>query len=263
MERLEPAARALAAPVTTYGVTITMSQATVDALTKSGYLLYALKAVASSDKAGVPVVWLRSAYGLTTNVEWCEQYQAYTSPQSLSPTTPITAAASYPIAVGQTLEVRTPAGTGAVVGGGVADAIAILDRTTTAFACGPALPCNGAPTSPICAFPLYGNNVQVFGPVLRVLLLFSTTDAPPGLPVRTAWGPGILIDFESADTRQVTFDLNDAWGWDGGAWAKTVDALDDVVPLLMLPLPPSVERAARDHWQSYATKENNDDETRC
>lgn len=65
---------------TSYGVTIIMPQATVEALSTGTYSLYAFKAVQTNAGGGVPLVWFKSDdFGLNTDVSWEIQYQAYTS----------------------------------------------------------------------------------------------------------------------------------------------------------------------------------------
>jgi hypothetical protein len=219
-------------PAVARQVIITMSPATVDALFDSGYFLYGFKAVGAWDKAGVPLVWLRTqGYSLSTVVAWQERYEAYTSPS-----TPVQAIASYPIALDQTLCVEHPSGTGTVIQGGAPGAISIENRTATPFACGISQPVNGG-FAPLCQLPLYGRDRRTFTPLARVLLLFSAQPRPPGTIARTADGPGVLIDFGDVSTREVTFDVNTGWRWGGGVWAHEVGVGADIVPLLVVPPP--------------------------
>ena len=56
---------------------------------------------------------------------------------------------------------------------------------------------------------------------------------PPGAIVQTAFGPGLLIDFAAAATREVTFDIDTGWRSDGSVWATPVPAGSALGPLLI------------------------------
>ncbi|MDC0678446.1 hypothetical protein [Sorangium atrum] len=89
--------------------------------------------------------------------------------------------------------------------------------------------------APLCAFPLFGKNLQILVPLQRVLLMFSTVPIAPGTAIERSYGPGILVEREGADERAITFDINASWSWGGFAWAQQVPASADIVPLLVVP----------------------------
>ncbi|MFE5588164.1 hypothetical protein [Kitasatospora sp. NPDC056531] len=82
-----------------------------------------------------------------------------------------------------------------------------------------------------CENPLPKNVTTTFRAVEKILLFLG--DSPeerklePGNPVDTALSGGILIDASAADPEdlRVAFDTTTReWSWDGGAWARLVQA---------------------------------------
>lgn len=217
-----------------YTVTIDMSQQTVNDLSQNNFMLYGFKAVRSS-VPGAPLVWFQSnAYGIVTDLGWSQRFLAYTSTGQIVPGGRIRATNSYAAELGQTLEVTGTNGTGTVVQNGTQGAISIHNVTTTKFTTGISeeQPLGGGIT-PICAFPLFGNNLDVIAPIARILLMFSTTPVNTGTVVFQAYSPGLLIDLTGVQSREVSYDINKGWSWGGGAWARQVPANADLVPLLI------------------------------
>jgi len=218
-------------------VTIAMTAGSADALAASGFELVAFKASGSWDRAGVPLVWLRTMrYSLTTVVTWQRQYQAYTATHEDVPSATIEASAAYDIAPGQVLEVRQPTGTGRVVLGGAPDAISIHNLTMTQFTCGISQRL-GTRAATISAFPLYGTGLVAVVPLERVLLVFTTAPLDPGTPVQTSPGLGLLVDLGDTAARSVTYDINTGWSWGAEPWASEVLPAEDIVSRLIV-VPP-------------------------
>ena len=229
---------------TTYQISIGMNATTVTALVQSGYILYAMQAVQSTDKAGRPLVWYQTqSYSTSTIVSWTDQYQAYTSTSPIVTGDVIVVGFSADIEPEQTMEVSA-GGIGAVVSGGMASAISILNLTTTQYACGISSFVGGK-ASPSCTFPLYGNTLQAITPLQQVMLAFSTQSADNGTVIGStgvtsqaltaeayllsAYGQGIMIDMAGAhnNARTVNYDINLGWSWGGYSWAQTVPAGTD------------------------------------
>jgi hypothetical protein len=239
-------------------VTIGMSASTVSALGASGSVLYGFKAVRNSDLAARPLVWtLSQSYSVTTVVSWQESYGAYTSASPIVAGGQVAVGFESGIDLGQTLEVEA-GGIGVVVDGGQPLAISILNQTSTPFTCGLAQPAGGASSTPapVCACPLYGNNLQIVTPLEKVLLMFSTdvlslgtvigstlgsassqgfqaAERRAGGTVLAAASQGIFIDLTTDPIRSVTYDLNAGWSWGGYSWAQPVAANANLVPLLI------------------------------
>lgn len=218
---------------TPYSIQISMPQATVAALGQGGYQLYAFKGVQTTVGGGSPVVWFSTnVFSLNTTIDWAEQYQAYTSLSQIVPNGQIVASAAYDASLGQTLDVTGSTGIGQMVNGGTSTAISINNQTSTQMACGISEVVDGT-SSPLCVFPLYGNNMDVMAPIEKVLLMFSTLPVNTGTVVFQAYSQGVLIDLTGQNSRQVNYDINKGWSWGGGAWGTIVPAQAELVPLLI------------------------------
>jgi hypothetical protein len=228
-------------------VKITMTATTVTALVASKNYLYASLAVQSSDRAGRPLIWQQNqSYSTNTIISW-DGYQAYTSSNQILEQTVINVGFYADIAPGQVLSVGT-GGTGTAGAGGPAGDVSILNTTKTQFTCGLSRVDQEGSFLPYCAFPLYGLNLQQITPLDKVLLTFSTEPLPPGTVIGSALGSlgvvrlasytsSLLVDLTRADERDVTYDLNAGWSWDGSSWAQLILAGADLVPLLIEPVP--------------------------
>lgn len=228
---------------TSYEVKIAMDQNTVTLLNQGNFFLYGFKAVRTT-QAGAPLVWFQTKqYGLSTDLQWQEDYQAYTSTSQIVPQGQIKATNSYPIGLDNTLNVTNATGTGSVdTTQGTVGAITIHNQTTTQFACGISQTEPGGTVTPMCAFPLYGGNLDVIAPIEQVLLMFSSTPVNTGTVIEQAYSPGIIIDLTAENTRQVNYDINMGWTWDGGTWAASVQASQSLVPLLIQSSPSLARR---------------------
>ena len=220
-----------------YTVSVAMDQQTVDSLFGGGFFLYGFKAVKAAGN-GAPLVWFKSQdFSLDTTVQWEVLYQAYTSKSSIIPNGTIKATSPYDIDLDQTLNVTSPTGTGAVdTTVGVPGAISIMNLTTTQFTCGISQQQASGDYSPMCAFNLFGNNLDVIAPIEKVFLMFSTNPVNTGTVVMQAYSPGLLIDLTGApgNERTVMYDINAGWSWEGGAsWAKAYPANANLVPILI------------------------------
>ena len=215
-----------------YQVKITMSDETVGLLVKGKFNLYGFKAVQSTQGGGAPLVWFKTdTFSATTDVDWQVQYQAYTSRSSIIANGQITASFATDINLGQKLQVEA-GGIGAVVGGGPPTAISIQNTTQTLFTCGISEMTGGSP-KPLCAFPLYGLQMDVIAPIEKVLLMFSTTPVNTGVVIEQAYSSGIFVDLTGDENRAVGFDINKGWDWGGFNWAQQIAPDEKLSPLLI------------------------------
>jgi hypothetical protein len=217
-----------------------MTTDTVTKLVGGNYILYGFKAVQSTQGGGLPLVWFGTdTYSVSTNVSWQALYQAYTSSSAIVANGRIVVGFSVDIDLGQMLNV-VGGGTGTVVEGGSASAISIRNTTATPFTCGISETMAGG-AKPICAFPLYGNNVDDFTPVQKLLLIFSTNQIKTGTAIDyiyssyslLSYSSGILIDLTGAQQRAVNYDINQGWSWGEYAWATPVPSNSNLVPFLI------------------------------
>ena len=219
-----------------YQVDITMNTGTVNNLYDNDYSLYAFKAVQTKVPNGVPVVWFQySEYSVNTSINWSVEYEAYTSRSAIIPGGKIVSSFNTPIQLNQTLVVDQKGGTGQVKAGGVPLAISIENSLVEKYTCGISQTVEGQ-SNPMCAFPLFGNGLDVIAPIQKVLLMFATESVNTGTVIYQAYSQGLLIDLTSANQRQVEFVMSDdftGWKWNGGSWAQKVKANESLVPLLI------------------------------
>jgi hypothetical protein len=227
-----------------YQVTINMPQATVTDLVNSRNILYVFRAVRASDPAGRPLLWMSAPYSVVTQINCCDRYDAYTSPSPIRAGEQVTAGFSDPIEVGQQLQVQ--AGGFGDVEAGHPGAVSILNTTSTYFTCGIGGGGAGGGAAPFCAFPLYGNSLQVVVPLGKILLMFSSQPVAPGTAIDDFYAPavrsfssGVLIDLATENQPALGYDINAGWSWGGFSWAQQVPAGTGLVPLLIEAPPPA------------------------
>lgn len=217
-----------------YSVNINMEEQTIDALSNNGYILYAFKAVKTTAK-GSPVVWFKTEnYGLNTKISWSEEYEAYTSKTDISPNVLIVDSNSYPISLGNTLNITSSTGIGSVdTSQGTPGAINIHNQTSTQFTTGISQKLDDGSVNPLCAFPLFGNMLDVIAPIEKVVLMFSTTPVNTGSVIEQSFSPAILVDLTGENSRTVSFDINNGWSWGGAPWGQNISASTSLVPFLI------------------------------
>jgi len=233
--------------LTPYEIDITMTQGTVTALESGKYSLFGFKAVQATQGGGAPLVWFQlpaTAYSNTTRLTWTEQYKAYTSTDTAISSGQVEASFDTDISLGQTLGV-VAGGFGDVTSDGPAHAISIQNTVTTQFTCGIAQQAVDGSVNPMCAFPLYGNQLDVIAPIEKVLLMFSTTPVNTGTVIEQAYSPGVLIDLTTSSLRSLSYDINTGWAWGGFSWGQPVAANDSLIPLLIENVTGSVGASVR------------------
>jgi hypothetical protein len=220
-----------------FSVEIALTGETVDALQEFGFRLYAFRVVGGAVNAK-PIIWFQTTtFELSTTISWTEDYQAYTSRSDIIPRGHIDASASYPLNIGEVLEVTNPMGIGEVrAEGGTEGAICVVNLTSTRLTCGISQTQPDGSQGPICAFKLLGNNMDEMIPIPKIYLMFSSIPLDTGAVVEQAYGPGILIDLEGVNTRCVRYDADASWSWDENeGWATSYPPNQKLVPLLIQP----------------------------
>jgi hypothetical protein len=221
---------------TSFEIDIALSDATVAGLEANNYQLYGFKGADGTGGVGVPVIWFASeTFSNTNQLQWTEQYGAYTSlTTALAPGVQITASSSAQINLGQQAAVAAN-GVVSVNNKGVAGIIEVLNTTNVPYSCGVSVvnPATKKAT-PICAFPLFGKGLDTFIPIELVFLTFATAPVNTGTVIEQSFAPGILIDM----TGQVapvalSFDLNN--GWSGPGFTTNYPATTDLTGLLINP----------------------------
>jgi hypothetical protein len=217
---------------TEYTVTISLDETTINDLVTGNFKLYGFKAVQTSQGGGAPLVWFATQnFMAETVVDWEEHYQAFTSLSQIISGGKIVASSPYDITLDQTLNVAAN-GVGTVVEGGTPLAISINNTTNTQFTCGVSEMQGGSPL-PLCAFPLFGNSLDVIAPIEKVLFMFSTVPVNTGTVIEQAYSQGILIDLTGDNQRSVSYNINKGWDWGGFSWGQAIPANANLVPLLI------------------------------
>ena len=224
---------------TNYSVTISMSQATVEALRADNFVLYGFKAVQSLNNQGNALVWFQTTnFESETLVSWKQRYQAYTTFSGpfdqIVTGLEIAATNSYDIELGNTLNVTSTQGTGFVdTLHGTPLAISIANQVNAQFIGGISQSQPDGSVTPLCAFPLLPEFMYVIAPIEQVLLTFSAEPLNPGTVIEQSLGDGLLIDLTGDNSRTVTFDIAAGWGWDGKSWAQQVPSNSNLAQLLI------------------------------
>lgn len=213
-----------------------MDDDTVNSLAAGNFSLYAFKAVQTKIGGGQPVVWFKTKdFALSTEVTWSLDFGAYTSKTQIIANANIVASSSYPINIGQILEVQQPSGTGAVNNNGTDGAISIYNTTQTPFTCGISVK-TGNSSNAICAFPIYGENTNVIVPIEKVLVMFASDEVNTGTVIEKAFTSSFLVDMTGAkdNKRQVKYNINTSWDADGASWSTKSKPNVALAPLLIL-----------------------------
>jgi hypothetical protein len=183
---------------------------------------------------GSPLVWFQTGtFATSTFVDWTVQYESFTSQSDIIPGGVVRATNHYPTDLGQTLHVTGDRGTGQVVQGGTSGAVSIQNDTEGEFTCGISQAQFTGQSTPMCAFPLYGGNLDVIAPIEKVLLMFASKPLNTGTVVMRAYTPSVLVDLTGARSRLVNYDINKGWSWGGATWAQQVKPNQELAPLLV------------------------------
>ena len=217
-----------------FTLTIRMNARTLDVLQGLGVRLYALHAMGDGSDGGVPLLWYgTAAYGDVTTVAWSARYQARAADDGGS-------------AVRATVDVWP--GQHVVFGDGPpvvttdgGPCITLANATAGALACGIS---QGGPDkyAPVCSQPLPAGEGAGFTPVEKVLLALDSSKMEAGTVVERMFSQGVLVDLAGVHQRELTFSIDEAWGWGGAPWATAVPAGTELVPLLLprVPVPAAV-----------------------
>lgn len=227
---------------------ISMSAASVNALKTQNYALYAFQAVRYGPQlrpslmsagygGGYPLVWYRStAYMANTPIEWDDSPRAYISSTPLGDNVQVAVGESQPVELGQIIE----AGDGSLrppSQNGNPGVVSIIGTGPDSLSCGLAT-ARGAASVPICAFPLRPGEMAMIAPTPQMLVMFALDQPKAGMAITTAYGAGLLVDFNTDAERSVGFDIQSGWSAGGAIWSRKVSAGAKLAPLLILPANP-------------------------
>jgi len=218
-------------------VNISMSADTVEELQKSGYSLFAFRAVETSREDGMPVVWFSTGnYAENTQVNWMETYEAYASNSKVEEGVQVTASCHRLIDLGQKMDVTKPIQCQNPVAG-IKEVISVANTTDAKIpSVGISEKDNLGKFAPLCAFSLLGLNLIMIKPITKVFLMFGTNTMVTKTVIAKSIGPGIIIDLTEKQERYVSYDANKGWKWNPKeGYAKDYEAGSDLVPQLIIP----------------------------
>jgi hypothetical protein len=221
---------------TTYGITISMDQNTVDSLSGAGYCLFAFKAV-QGPTIGVPLVWLETSnYAMSTPVSWQELYQAYSSTSPILNGAMIEASYSYAVDLGDRFTITSSSGAGSVTTDGSSPTgVDIYNMTTTQFACGISQQNSSGTCNPVSAFLLYGQMQDTLAPVEQVMLMFSIAPVNTGGVMIKSDSQCVMIDLSTQSSRTVIYKINFGWDTSNQSGMKIYPPNTDLSALLIQP----------------------------
>lgn len=219
----------------TQTLTISLSDATLGELQQSDFHLYAFQAVTSSNKSGVPLVWGRVDTYLTAITLAFDPgaLAAYISTDSIAVDSAVTLGASTAVSPGQIVSVAG-GGNLTATGGAPAGDIYIASTATTSYTCGLAAIFGQSAQQPFCAFTLYPQVTVTMQPADAIFVMWATSIYDPGVYMQQSLGPGLLVGFNGAPQRAVSYDMNQGWSADGAAWAQTIASGANLATALIL-----------------------------
>jgi hypothetical protein len=202
-----------------YGIEIKMDQQTVSLLGTGNYKLYLFKAVASAQGGGKPTVWASTTgYSTLTSIGWTENYFGYASTKEVQSGVNFGGIDTKQVDLGQTIDVGPNAVTTLDPKRGIPGSISIENTTVQPYTCGLAQPSpQGGKPSPICAFPLYGKNIDVITPIQKVALMFATQPLMAGTVIEQSFGPALLVNLTNSNNVSIGYNINGGWSWNGDA----------------------------------------------
>lgn len=216
---------------TNRSVVIELSASTLVALKENAFSLYALRGVQSTATGGAPIVWFVTSEFLEyTEISWSDQFEAYISASEIVPNGVVVPLVRFGVGSGAAVTLN-PDGTITVVER--PGSFSITNETATEVTWGLSQMIWGKPATPFCAFPLYGNFLEVIDPTEKVLFFFAKVAVNTGTVVEQALGPGVLLDLTSNPQLTVSYDLENGWNSGGYAGATNVPAGSAIDPLLV------------------------------
>jgi hypothetical protein len=216
-------------------LTISLSSGTVQALQQSGFRLYAFRAVTSSNKSGVPLVWARVDtyihtifFGFSSTA-----FAAYISTDAIAINSPIVMGGSAAVSAGQIVSVADGGGLTVARGAPTGD-IYIVSTASRRYACGLAAEPAGMSLQSFCAFTLYPQVAVTMQPADAIFVMWATSDYDPSVYMQRSLGPGLFVDFGGVSERQVSYDIIGGWRPADAQWAQPVETGTDLASTLML-----------------------------
>ena len=204
-------------------LTITMSQPTQNELRSGGYILYAFKAVKSSNKSGVPLVWhSKTDYLTCVPITLSSALVAFISNDEIKPDHVIRIGTPKNITLSQIMTVCQD-GQVTVSGGFVPYALEIASKASKPFTCGIAQAKGTGNAVPYCAFTLNPNLAVPIEPLQKIFVMFATSTYDLGAYMVQTLGDGLCVDLTGVTKRDINYDKEKGWQPTDQTWAERFD----------------------------------------
>lgn len=234
-----------------YQLAIALGNDTLTQLSASGYHLYGLLAAQVGDQQARPLLWSITTLAGAMQIAWTDQYEVFTAPGTSVPAsgTVLTPGATQAMTSGELLTVDAT-GTGTPTTNGTPGVFTVSNASDQEQLCG-LMVANQA----FCVLPLLSLSGQVFTPLPKVLLFFSTVRYPLGT-VLSSWPgtgsttQGIVVDMSLATPPTVSVGYSTQtgqWSWQDQQWGQAVPFGAEFLPYL---LPQSAALARRSRQAS-------------
>jgi hypothetical protein len=216
-------------------LTISLSDGTVQALQQSGFRLYVFRVLASSNKSGVPLVWARVDSYIESIVLGFSStaFASYVSTDAIAVDAPIVMGATAAVGAGQVVSVAVGGGLTVANGAPTGD-VYIASAASACYTCGLAAGTAGMSMQPFCAFTLYPQVAVTMQPADAIFVMWATSEYDPSVYMQRSLGPGLLIAFDGAPERAVSYDIVEGWGPADADWAYAVETDADLTAILVL-----------------------------
>lgn len=206
-----------------YTLVLTLSDATIQALSQGGFSLYGYAGLGAPPAADTPVWFQAARLARTLTLTWSNAYAAYTrTTQPIAGGGQLTGMNVYPVQIGDTLTVTDPTGLGTVAAGGPPGSVSVINQSGAELTCGLALAAPGSSgASPVSAVQLFPHQAAGMTPGTDVFLVFRTQSATETVTL-SGTSAGVLVPFGDGTTTQtVAFDVNTGWSGAGTVYPQT------------------------------------------
>ncbi|MDR6771863.1 hypothetical protein [Azospirillum sp. BE72] len=227
-------------------ISITIESTTFTSLKNSGYNLFGMVGVISSNKSGRPaVVVCTNTYFQNNTVTLSGQLTAYDSGSQIADNATIQIGNQITVTTGQ-FAVIDGNGSLSVTSGAPANTVYIVNNASVDYTVGIArnMSIQNVPPSavPAVAFDAQPSSMVTTAPTGSALFFFGTSTYQSGTILTTCLGPAVAIDLSTAPA-SVTLPYDQAqggWVTNGASYLDKVAAGSDLTPILIRDPGPNV-----------------------
>ena len=221
-------------------ITITIESSTFTGLKTSGYNLFGMVGVVSSNKSGRPAVAVcTNAYLQNNIVTLSGQLTAYDSISQIADNSTITIGSPAAIATGQIATID-PSGSLSVASGAPAGTVYFVNGASTSYTVGIArsLSLSNVPSSavPSVAFNAQPTFMVTTAPTGSALFFFGTPTYRAGTILTTCFGSAVAIDLATAPADGVTLvydQTQGGWLTNNASYLTKIAAGSSITPVLI------------------------------